>query len=935
MRQLRLVVFFAFAILMVSCGGAKSDFSLPYEKYSLENGLEVVLNKDTSDPVVTVAVQYRVGSSREKVGKTGFAHFFEHMLFQRSENLPRNAFFNKIDELGGSFNGFTSQQGTTYFETVPRNALEKVLWMESDRMGFFINTVTEGGLRREIDVVSNEKRQGENKPYGHLYSLLLSNFYPEGHPYSWTVIGEIPDLRSATVEDVKEFYHTYYLPSNATLVISGDFDDVQVKELVEKYFGEITDKAAPERLAVERVTLEQSKKIQYSDSYAPSPLITIAYPAVELTHDDNYALDLLTMLIAGDESSPLYKKIVKERGLSSDIGMNNNSLEIAGMVTIVGSALEGVDLNDLNSAIEEVISEFAAGGVDQVALNKYKTKLETDIYKNMVSTNSKAITMALDNTFSGRPDQVVEDLKGYKAVTAEDIMRVFNKYIKDANNLTISIIPVGQEALAVAGSTVIEIEQESIEQQQISSGGEIIDDPYQMSPSKFDRSIEPELLANTPVVAIPSIWESKVGDIQVRGIEYSELPLVTFHIILGEGMLKDPIDKVGTANLTAALMNEGTAYKTHEELITAIGNLGATIDIASSFEDMRVSGSCLVDKFPEVIALVEEMILYPRWDEESFEVLKTRTIDNLKYYSTLPAQIGNKVLRKALYGDVIESNMNSGDIESVESITLDDLKQYYSENISQSVAQINVVGNLTEKDVASALSSLSENWESKEVAKYIYPSEYPAPVGKVLFVDYPEARQSYIIIGGHSVGSADKDAYPLTIINEKLGGSTSSFLFDILRLKYGYTYGAYSLFSQGNKGLFLASSSVQATVTKESLVLFKDIIENYGDRFDEEMLNATVSTLKSQGYGAYETPGNRLGILNAISLKGLPTDFISQRAEILDSITIEDAKDLIDKYINLEDMVIVVVGDKATQLASVKAAGLGEVVVVDSHGNKL
>ena len=229
MKKIRLFSFIAVSILLAGCGNSGSDAALKYEKFTLDNGLEVVLHQDTSDPIVSVAIMYHVGSNREKSGKTGFAHFFEHMLFQRSENLPRNAFFQKIDALGGTFNGGTWEDGTIYYESVPRDALEKILWMESDRMGFFINTVTQGGLEREIDVVSNEKRQYENQPYGMMGELEAKYAYPKGHPYSWTVIGEIPDLKSATVEDVKEFYRTYYIPNNATLAITGDFDAQQVK----------------------------------------------------------------------------------------------------------------------------------------------------------------------------------------------------------------------------------------------------------------------------------------------------------------------------------------------------------------------------------------------------------------------------------------------------------------------------------------------------------------------------------------------------------------------------------------------------------------------------------------------------------------------------------------------------------------------------------
>ena len=270
---------------MNSCGNKNNDdsVSLDYEKYVLANGLEVVLHHDDSDPVVSVAIQYHVGSNREKPGKTGFAHFFEHMLFQRSENLPRNAFFQKIDAMGGTFNGGTSNDGTVYYETVPRDALEKVLWMESDRMGYFINTVTEGGLKREIDVVSNEKRQGENAPYGLAFDLVFKNLFPEGHPYSWTVIGEIPDLRSATVEDVKEFYERYYLPGNATLVVAGDFDPAQTKALIEKYFGEIPARPVPEapktwNVEVNDLTVPGSEaKISYRATYPENNVQTASF----------------------------------------------------------------------------------------------------------------------------------------------------------------------------------------------------------------------------------------------------------------------------------------------------------------------------------------------------------------------------------------------------------------------------------------------------------------------------------------------------------------------------------------------------------------------------------------------------------------------------------------------------------------------------------
>ena len=354
MKKLSLFPFLTLTVFgMSSCASGTDDrASLEYEKYRLPNGLEVVLHQDTSDPVVSVAIQYHVGSNREKPGKTGFAHFFEHMLFQRSENLPRNAFFQKIDALGGTFNGGTSNDGTVYFETVPRDALEKVLWMESDRMGYFINTVTEGGLKREIDVVSNEKRQGENVPYGLAWDLTFKNLFPQGHPYSWTVIGEIPDLRSATVDDVKEFYDKYYTTSNATLVVAGDFDKAEAKKLIEKYFGEIPDRGKPEAPQVQNVTLDSTKKISYEDVFCNAPMLLLAYPGVETYNEDGYALDFLTNLLAGDKKSPLYKVLVEERKLAPEVEMFSYQLEVAGLIVFDAKTFPGVKLDDVQAAFD-------------------------------------------------------------------------------------------------------------------------------------------------------------------------------------------------------------------------------------------------------------------------------------------------------------------------------------------------------------------------------------------------------------------------------------------------------------------------------------------------------------------------------------------------------------------------------------------------------
>ncbi len=923
-----------------SCKSSGGDASLEYEKYKLSNGLEVVLHEDRSDPVVSVAIQYHVGSNREKPGKTGFAHFFEHMLFQRSENLPRNAFFQKIDELGGSFNGGTSNDGTVYFETVPRNALEKVLWMESDRMGYFINTVTEGGLKREIDVVSNEKRQGENAPYGLAWDLLVKNLFPKGHPYSWTVIGEIPDLRSATVEDVKEFYNLYYTPSNATLVVAGDFDPAQTKELIQKYFGEIPARPKPEAPQVQNVTLDSTKRIEYEDSFANAPMLLLAYPGVEMYSKDGYALDFLANILAGDKKSPIYQVLVEERKLVPAVYMSSQQLELAGMILLDATTFPNVKLDDVYAGIEEAYARFEKNGVDPKDLERYKAIEETRTYNRLTSTNGKAIAMAQNNVFGGAPDRMLKELEAYRQVTPEDVMRVYNQYIKGKNYLSVSIVPKGQTDLVLSGSVPAVVDQESIDEQALNSeAGKVVDDPYERTPSSFDRSKEPDLLPNTPELNIPAIWSTKLpSGMELRGIEYKELPLVYFSIDLNNGMLLDTPQKAGLARLTAAMMNEGTADKTAAELEDAIGQLGAQIQVQAGTESMALTGNCLLKNYPEVMKLVEEILTRPRLDDEaSFELVKQRTLDNIRQGDTDPSTIGTNVFKRLLFGEnSILGYAPDGTEQTVQALTLEDVKNFYTANVSQSIAKMNFVGGLTQQEVERSLASLTKNWKSTPVPAPMVKESDATSEAKLYFVDYPGARQSYVVVGSKSLSIDNPDAYPLVVVNDHLGASSGSLLFDILRLQHGYTYGAYSGFTQGLlSNTFSARSSVQATVTKESVELFREILSTYGQNYTQEDLVSSCKALLLTMNGSFETPNALLNMLRMIAVYHLPVDYPKQREAILKSMTLDQAKACIDKYLNYDDMIIVVVGDAKTQLAGLKSLNLGKIVQVDKEAKLL
>ena len=922
--------------LAIACKEEK-EFSLPYEKYVLENGLEVVLHEDKSDPIVSVAIQYHVGSAKEKPGKTGFAHFFEHMLFQRSEHLGRNAFFKKIQELGGTCNGSTAMDGTNYYETVPRDALEKVLWMESDRMGFFINTVTQAGLEREIDVVSNEKRQGENCPFGQSYALMLKYFYPEGHPYSWPVIGSIADLRSATVEDVKEFYRTYYGPNNATLVVAGDFNREKTKELIGKYFGEIPAQEKVEKVKPIPVKLEKTRKLVYEDQFTNVAGLDIAFPGVEQYHPDFYPLRMMALLLSYGKGSPFYKVLVEERKLTSYTNVATSAFELAGQISLSAKAFRGGNLNDIYKGMQEAFRRFETEEIKDSDLERLKIMQETMMYNVMMALESKTQALARNNVFGGSPDRSVEELSKYKAVTKKDIMRVYRQYVKGRHFVALSTVPVGAMDLALSGSEPVNVEQDDYVGQKLASDGKAItdDESFEFTPSVIDRSAEPPLMDNKPEMNIPEIWIGQLQNgMKILGMEYTELPVVQFTIILNSGMLCETADKSGVAMLTAAVMNSGTRMKTAEELEAAFGQLGARATIGASAERMQLTGHCLKKNLPQVVQLIKEMLLEPRWDEEAMELAKTRMRESIHQSVTTPKTIARNVFRRMIYGpDNVLSRSVWRSEESIHSIQLEDLKEFYTKHISPSTATFCFVGGYSKEEVMSLLRPLENDWSAKDVKETGLNMTYTAPPAKIYFVDYPGAKQSYILLGAPAMPRISRDYYPAVIVNKMLGASSNSLLFDVLRLKRGYTYGAYSSFDCGKYlNEFRATSSVQAAYTLEAMLLFRECIADYGNQFTAQTLDKTRDAMFRENAAAFEMPDARLDILEAIAAYELPAGFMKTQEQMLRDMTPEQAQECIRKWLNYDRMFYVVVGDAETQLDRVKKAGLGEVIVVNKEG---
>jgi zinc protease len=927
--------FLSIALIPFSCKTKESRSNFDYEQYSLDNGLKVILLQDHSDPLVALAVQYHVGSGREKPGKTGFAHLFEHLLFQRSENLPVNAYLQKIANMGGICNGSTNSDGTIYFEVVPRDALEKVLWMESDRMGYFINTVTQDGLEREIDIVSNEKRQSyDSKPYGQAAIITAKEMFPPGHPYSWTTIGDIADLRNATLEDVKKFYSDFYVPNNATLVLSGDFDKKLAKELIQKYFGEIKEGMPVKRPEIQPLILEQTKMIVWEDPYAPLPELHINFPSVEDYNKDSYAVELFTSIFANSKNSPLYKVIVNEKKLASSVSAYNVAGEIAGYAQIAIRTYKDIDLNEVCSGIEEAFKRFENEGVDDKELQKFKIMQEVNLYNRLSKIQFKSVMLAKGNVFAGDPDASFDDLKKYQNVTKEDIVAVYNKYFKNKPHFILSIVPEGRSYLAVNGSVPVKIIEEKVKDQQMKFTGSVkVNNDYLKTISSFDRSAEPSFLINTPAIEPPAVWSGKLKNgMSLLGITQNELPVIQANLRIKGGMMLDPEDKPGLSYLSAKLMNEGTAFKTPEEFESALGLLGARIFVSSDKEETDISVSCLARNFNAVVALVEEMILHPRFDEDAFARIKCQVKSQINQLSSDPKEIARDVTYKLLFGEgSIISRRPCGTIASIDSISLEDVKAFYTTCITPSVASFNIAGDIDQKTCEKALTSLVKDWGEKKITIPVPIQHEPAGNFKIYFVDYPNAPQSMIMVSKTTVPYSSPDYYPCVITNYALGSGSQGMLFDALRLQKGFTYGAYSkLYCGEYSNIFSAYSSVQASTTKEAVEIFKDLISNYENNYNEELLNRTKNSMIRSKASSFETLDALVSMLDNIFSYNLPFDYIRQQEETIQKMTVEKIKTIIKNDFSPAKMICVIVGDAKTQLGPLNSAG--RVLLVDKEG---
>ncbi|MCE9596289.1 MAG: insulinase family protein [Planctomycetes bacterium] len=898
------------------------DVAIPYQKFTLQNGLEVVIHEDHSDPVVAVYVYYHVGSAREVPGRSGFAHLFEHMLFQGSEHVGDDQHFKLVAEAGGTLNGSTTEDRTNYFEVLPSNHLELALWLESDRMGFLLPALTQAKLDNQRDVVKNERRQNyENRPYGQAEGVIAAALYPADHPYSWLTIGTQEDLTAASLEDVKGFFARWYGPNNATLAIGGDVDTKKALELAEKYFGSLPRGPSVDKPLPRPTMLTESRRIVMED-HVKQPELTLVWPAAPAYSADAVALDFLASILSTNKSSVLDEALTIDAALASQVGASNQASEVAGNFQIQVRPLPGVTLEVLAKRIDELLASLGRDGVDAEHLQRVKNRYEAGFIRRQETVQSRTSTLANYNTFLHDPSYYRTDIAKHLAVTTDDVRRVLQTYLLGHPRLELSVVPIGESATALPGSK---------------------SDVKWTTPavaSALDRTQRPKPAA-APVFRSPKIWHTELANgIAVTATPWRELPMSTLTLSVPAGQIHESPKTLGLSSLVANMLEQGTRSLSAVAFTEKLDGLGASLSVRADDDEITFSLSCLDKHLAESLALVTEMILEPRFAAEDFARLTKERLVAIDTRGDQIRTLAGDAYRRLLWGDGVLGLPAIGTRESVTALTLDDVKNFWRAHGVPSGARLVYVGAQTQAEITQLFAPLAAKWKTGAAVAEASTRVEPRPVAiektRVYLLDKPGAAQSEIRIGHMSVSSTDPAFYPLTLVNYPLGAAFSSRINMNLREDKGFTYGARTAVEGGVRpGPFTASAAVKTTDTAPSIVEFMKELDKITNGITAEELAFTKDALLQSANKDFESTRSLLGLLDRVSHLGYTDDYLDQRLAYLRSVKTEELNALAKTAIHPKAMVILVVGDKSKIGASLAALGYGDPIELDAYGKPL
>jgi len=900
-------------VLIEKVESKPGELKIAYEKYKLSNGLTLFIHEDHSDPLVHVEVTYHVGSAREAAGKSGFAHLFEHMLFQGSEHVKDEEHFKMVSAAGGQMNGNTTRDRTTYFETVPSNYLETALWLESDRMGFLLDSLTVKKFEVQRSTVKNEKGQNvDNIPYGKVNEIRDQNMYPMEHPYSWPVIGYLRDLDNANIEDVKNFFMRWYAPNNASLIISGDVNPAEAIKLVEKYFGPIPKGPEVRKQRVEPFRLADNKYVNYPDKVY-FPMNEYTWPTVAEYHPDEPALQFLGGILSQGKNSIFYKNLEKPEKVAEAVSYNSSS-ELAGEFVVDIYTFPGSEENE-EKLLMETFAEFNTKGVTDEQIEAGYKQVENGLIGSIESVQGRSsLLMYFQYIHNGKSFNLTEELARYKKVTKDDVMRVFRKYIYNVNTKTSqNFVKVRVFPKDLNAANKQEYVHKDPEMEKGTNELEYKGLQYNKTPLTFDRSVHPT--PTTPKnVIVPTYWQTILPNgIKIIGTRSTETPNIDITIRMkGGNMVLEP-SKTGLASLTASMMGEATQTKTGEQLDAAIQKLGGGFGFSAGFDASFASLGCQKKDLDAMLTLFEDALMHPKFNANDYKRISNQTYQNVEQSLQNASVAGGLVFRKLMYGkNSIQGVPASGTTKSIKSLNIKDVQNYYDKYYAPDFATVVVIGDLTQEEVLAKLSFLN-SWTKKNVVLPTLPQTPAVEQTQIYIVDKYKAPQSQIFVGTPAMPyDWEGKFYKSNLMNFVLGGNFNSRLNLNLREDKGFTYGIYSGVSGTDyNGVWSTSAGVRASSTDSSVrEILKEIKLLRDKGIDDEELAFIKSSIGQSDALRYESNGDKAGFLSQIVERNLPADYIARQKAILIALTKDEVKQLANDVINPEKLVIVVVGDR-------------------------
>jgi len=923
-RSARLLLIALVALCGLTTSSAQTRPAIPrvqVETFTLPNGMEVILHPKRGLPMVAVNLWYHVGPANEAAGRTGFAHLFEHMMFQSSKHVGEDQYIAMLQAAGASdVNGTTSFDRTNYYATVPANQVELVLWLESDRMGYLLDKLDEVVLANQQDVVRNERRQSrEGPPYGMAEEAVYQTLFPKGHPYYGVIIGSHEDIQAAKLADVQQFFREFYAPNNATIAVVGDFDPAQVKTLIGKYFGTFRRGPAVKPLTVETPRIGSERR-QVVQARVQLPKVYMSWLTPALYKPGDAEADFTAQILGGGRSSRLYKKLVYERQIAQDVSALQSSLQLTSVFEIEATARPGHTAEELEKAIDEELAAMRARPPDAAEMERARNTIETSIIGSLESIGGLADRLNAYNHHTGTPDYLQKDLERYRAVTAAAVQAFARDQLTANGRVVVHAVPGTPPTLAQVATPPPPTPGQGQAAQAINP-----DEPWRAQPPKPGAAKTLQLPTPTSVTlpnGLTLILNERRG-----------LPIVAAQLVFRTGSDANPLDKPGLANFTAAMLDEGTATRNALQIADELARLGGSLGTSSSMDATTVSVRSLSNTFPNMLDLMADVVLRPSFPADEIERQRANRVAQLLQQRDNPQAVAAQVTAAALYGPQHPYGYSEiGTEAAVKAMSRADMMAFWKQNLVPNNAALVVAGDISMKELQALAQKALGQWQRGTPAQ---PSlGAPATTkAKIVIVDKP-GPQTQVRVASIGAARSSPDFRPLQVTNLALGGLFSSRINLNLREKNGYSYGASSQFTfRRAPGPFQIASAVRLDATAPAVgEIFTEVRGMHDRPVTADELRGAKDALINSLPGAFETSAAAVGNFANTFIYNLGLDYYANYAEEVHAVTQEQALAVTKKYLLPNTMVVVAVGDRKAIEPELQKLNIGAIEIRDAEG---